>query len=114
MVADRARVNFVSASHVLSRNAKEGVLVLASMAQKCPQAQVIIEGFADPIGNADYNLSLSWRRANAVLGTIESAGFSTVQFVAHSHLTNHNDAVCKHFDVVDRRVEFLVISRALG
>lgn len=114
MVADRARVNFQSASATLSRNAQEGVLVLASLAQNCPQAQIIIEGFADPIGNSAYNLSLSWRRANAVMSTIKAAGFSTENFKVYSHLTDHDDAVCKHFDVVDRRVEFIVVPRTRG
>ncbi|WP_420862385.1 OmpA family protein [Algirhabdus cladophorae] len=114
MVANRARVNFLSASADLTRNAKEGVLVLASMAQRCPQAGIIVEGYADPIGNGDYNLALSWRRANAVIETIKSGGFKTDRFEVHSHLTEHNDAMCQHFDVVDRRVEFIVVARING
>ncbi len=114
MVADRARVNFASGSAELDRYAKESILVLASMAQTCPQARVLIEGYADPVGNAEYNLTLSWRRANVVLEAIRAAGFPTDTFHVYSHLTDHDDETCKHFNVVDRRTEFVVVPRTSG
>lgn len=39
-------------------------------------AQVTVEGFADPAGSSDYNLSLSRRRADAVKGYLVGKGLS--------------------------------------
>lgn len=114
LVAERARVNFGSGSSNLSQGDQEAVLVLAAMAADCPQAKVLIEGYADPNGYSALNLTLSWRRANAVLATIKAAGFSGDGFEVYSHLTDHDDAHCKHFDVVDRRAEFIVVPRLDG
>lgn len=107
-VANRTTIYFDSASSGLDKRSREAAFFLASLAQKCPEARITIEGFTDPKGDPDINLALSWKRANTVLNTIKSGGFSDQSFAVKSHMQKHNDAICPHWDVVDRRVEFVV------
>ncbi len=107
-VANRTTIYFNSSSSALDKRSREAAFLLASMVQKCPEARVMIVEFTDPKGDPAINLALSWKRANTVLNTIKSGGFSTQPFTVKSHMQKHNGAVCPHWDVVDRHVEFVV------
>lgn len=107
-VADRTTIYFNSSSSELDKRSREAAFLIASLAQKCPEARIKIEGFTDPIGDPAVNLALSWKRANTVLRTIKSGGFSDKAFTVMSHMQDHKDEICPHWDVVDRRVEFVI------
>lgn len=106
-IANRTRIYFDSGSTKVSPRDQAAVYQMGALAQRCPEAQIVIDGFTDPKGDPNENLLLSWKRANNVLGVIREAGFNTMQFTTHSHMDNH-PAHCTHYDVVDRRVEFVV------
>ncbi|MGH1367947.1 MAG: OmpA family protein [Maritimibacter sp.] len=106
-IASRTRVYFGTSTAAVPADAKSAIYQMAALAQRCPEANIVIDGFTDPKGDVNENLLLSWKRANNVLATIRDAGFATGQFSTHSHMDNHPD-YCLHYDVVDRRVEFVV------
>lgn len=106
-IAGRTRIYFDSGATTVAPRDRASIYQMGALAQRCPEAQIIIDGFTDPKGDPNENLLLSWKRANNVLGVIREAGFDTMQFTTHSHMDNHPD-YCIHYDVVDRRVEFVV------
>ena len=106
-VAERTPVYFGPASAELDQRGLEASFALASMARTCPEAQVTIVGYSDPSGDPAVNLALSWKRSNAVMDAIRSAGFDVTRFQTTSHLQD-NPGPHRLYDVVDRRVEFTV------
>lgn len=106
-IAGRTRVYFGTSASAVPLDAKPAIYQMAALAQRCPEAQIVIDGFTDPKGDPNENLLLSWKRANNVLAVMKQAGFDTSQFTTHSHMDEHPE-YCIHYDVVDRRVEFVV------
>ncbi|WP_168797747.1 OmpA family protein [Aliishimia ponticola] len=107
-IASRATIYFNSGSAIVDARGKAAAYVLASQVQACPNTSVTIVGHADPTGDANLNLALSWLRANNVLHAITAAGFDPSRFRTHSHLQDHPAKGCEHYDAVDRRTEFSV------
>jgi peptidoglycan-associated lipoprotein len=72
-----------------------------------PTANIIIEGNCDPVGTAEYNMALGWRRANAAqdylmkLG-IEKSRISTVSYGEERLVSQKEDEFWK-----DRRCDFI-------
>lgn len=58
----------------LTPNGMNTVQKLANVLQQNPQRTVLIEGFADSTGAADYNQALSERRASAVQNALQQFG----------------------------------------
>lgn len=110
-IAARTTIYFDTNSAALDLRSREAAYFVAAQIAACPQASITILGFTDPIGDPEANLALSWRRANNVRKAIAEAGFDTAQVAAQSHMQDHPEN-CVHFDVVDRRVEFVVSDRA--
>ena len=48
------------------------VAILAEFMQQNPKSSVIIKGFASNVGNPDYNMQLSQRRAESVAKALET------------------------------------------
>ena len=111
MMASRARIYFGRGSSSLNSSARDHALLVAQMAEDCPEAQVKVLGFSDPTGTEEANISMSWKRANNVIALIGANGFDTHRFSALSHQEVHGPE-CTHFDIVDRRVEFEVVEAA--
>lgn len=104
-VASRTRLYFGAGQTGLSFEARAQALIVARLAKDCPQASISVVGFTDPSGDPDVNLQISWDRANSVLSMLRANGHPIDRFSAHSHNAVHGPD-CKHYDVVDRRVEF--------
>jgi OOP family OmpA-OmpF porin len=60
-------INFANNSVEVPAAAMSEIKVVADFMQAYPAASVIIEGFTDSIGDADYNKNLSQRRADSVM-----------------------------------------------
>lgn len=109
LIAERARITFSAGSTLVTSEGRDRALVMAALAEACPQAHVTILGFTDPSGTEELNLRISTERAENVLNLIRANGYALDRIVARSHVLDHiNGATCPHFDVVDRRVEFIV------
>ncbi|MFT5880775.1 MAG: OOP family OmpA-OmpF porin [Moritella sp.] len=60
-------INFANNSADVPAAAMSEIKVVADFIQEYPAASVIIEGYTDSIGDADYNKKLSQRRADSVM-----------------------------------------------
>jgi outer membrane protein OmpA-like peptidoglycan-associated protein len=58
---------------------------LAGFLKQYPQRNVRIEGYTDSTGNADYNLELSGRRADAVRTSLVGMGVSNDRITTHGY-----------------------------
>ncbi|CUH78266.1 OmpA family protein [Tropicibacter naphthalenivorans] len=110
-IADRSRIYFGPNSTELTPLATSVALQMAAAVQSCPEAKITLMGFADPLGSTESNRLVSLRRAQAVVAVIKAAGFETETFNTVSHLTEDHPDFCQHYDVIDRRVEFVVTDR---
>ncbi|MCO6385071.1 hypothetical protein [Oceanicola sp. 502str15] len=108
-MAHRAQIHFEPGSTELDSRGRAIALILARKAADCPQARITIEGFADPSGNYKLNTRIALARAENTLAHFSRLVGRTEGFSAKSHLTgeSHPD-FCPHYDVVDRRVQFIV------
>ena len=74
--------------------------------KQAPSAQVVIEGYCDPIGTSEYNMALGMRRAESAKSYLVKLGanmnmFSTVSFGEEKLVTQDES----QFEL-DRRCEF--------
>jgi outer membrane protein OmpA-like peptidoglycan-associated protein len=60
------RVNFAFNSATLPASARPMINLIAQLMKESPQVKVRVEGHTDAVGSADYNASLSERRALSV------------------------------------------------
>lgn len=63
-------INFANNSADIPTNAMREIKSVADFMASYPQAEVVIEGYTDNRGDANYNKSLSQRRADAVMQTL--------------------------------------------
>jgi len=66
-VATETSVHFASNRDNLTKDAKEALDQIATNAPNVKDYIFVVQGFTDSIGGADYNYSLSRRRADAVI-----------------------------------------------
>jgi len=75
-------------------------------------ATITIEGFADPAGDADYNMDLGRRRAEAVKAYLVSAGVAEAQLRVDTHGEARNRQINSgawgEEGMANRRVAFVV------
>lgn len=69
----------------LKSSAYPNVTQLARFLQENPERKVIVEGYTDSVGSAQYNLGLSQRRANAVRMALVRAGVDASRVVAQGY-----------------------------
>ncbi len=74
---------FEYGSDQLAENARLSLMKLGLLIMRNPNSRFIIEGHTDSIGSDDYNINLSQRRANAVVGwLVASLKLSTDRIAA--------------------------------
>ncbi|GAA5213253.1 OmpA family protein [Corallincola platygyrae] len=69
----------------LTDAAKNRLSLLAQYLNRNPEMKVHLDGYADPRGNADYNLQLSQARVDAVAQQLFEAGVSADRITSQSH-----------------------------
>lgn len=77
-------VLFGYAEHLPSADAEEALGALAQWLVARPQAQVVLEGHADSMGNEIANFRLSRRRARAIAGSLERGGVATARITVRA------------------------------
>ncbi|WP_297794825.1 OmpA family protein [uncultured Eudoraea sp.] len=74
---DKSGVNFAFDSSDLTPEAKSNLDKVAEIFNEFPDTNLMIQGYTDSVGNDDYNLKLSKRRADVVAKYIADAGVAT-------------------------------------
>ena len=97
----------------LARLTAEGMYAtqkLALLLQQNPQRNVLIEGYTDSVGAADYNQALSERRANAVRGALLEQGVAAERIAMRGYGESYpvaaNETTADR--QLNRRVEIVV------
>ncbi|MDM3888435.1 OmpA family protein [Pseudomonas sp. BCRC 81390] len=69
----------------LKSNAYPNITKLAQFLQENPERKVIVEGYTDSVGSANYNQTLSERRANSVRMALVRAGVDPARIVSQGY-----------------------------
>jgi len=77
---DKSGVNFGFDSADLTTEAKKNLDAVAEVFLEFPDTELMIEGHTDSVGNDDYNMKLSKRRADAVANYLKSKGVTSNRF----------------------------------
>lgn len=89
---------------------------LTAFLVKYPDRNVVVEGHTDSMGNDDYNLGLSQRRANSVRGYLLSQGIAANRLSAEGKgenfpVTTNDTATGRQ---LNRRVEIIISETAIS
>lgn len=105
-------VTFDFDSDVLTPQAKENLAVFAEALKEDEFSKLsfAIEGHTDAVGDEDYNLDLSQRRAEAVVRYLASLGVDVDRAVAKGY-GETRPRTDNPYDAANRRVETRVIAR---
>ncbi len=102
------RVNFGFDSAALPDSAHDMVQVIARLMKESPEVKLRVEGHTDAIGSADYNVSLSERRALSVCEYLVTQGVEPSRLMlvgkGMAEPLSHD-----RFDPANRRVQFVRI-----
>lgn len=90
--------NFDSTTLSKPEDANTSLLLNAEYLKSRPKAQVMIAGFADLKGNADYNLKLGKRRAEVVAGLLTKQGVSVSQLSVVTFGENYTPQSAQYSD----------------
>ena len=99
---------------MLSTQARSTLDEVASVLGEYPKTAVVVQGFTDSTGSEEHNLSLSDRRARAVMNYMVGRGVDVERMVAigygESQPVASNDTT--HGRQVNRRVNVLLKAKA--
>ena len=78
-------VYFDSGSEIVKNDEKEKIdSIVAAINEAGAAVELVVTGFADNVGNAEYNRELSLRRANAVVALLSAKGVATENITTES------------------------------
>lgn len=77
---DKSGVNFEFDSSELTSESKSNLDAVAEIFIEFPDTNLMVEGHTDSVGNDQYNQKLSKRRADAVVGYLQSKGVNSSRF----------------------------------
>lgn len=77
---DKSGVNFNFDSAELTDTAKQNLDAVAEIFIEFPDTDLMIEGHTDSVGNDDYNMKLSKRRAESVVNYLKAHGVTARRF----------------------------------
>ncbi len=105
------KVLFDVDKHQLKRQAQHDLDKLALLLMQYPQMKIEIAGHTDSTGNFIYNMSLSDRRARAVVGFLAEQGIEMERMIANGHGPTQPVASNGTFEgrQLNRRVEFRIL-----
>jgi len=100
------RINFAFNSAVLPESALAMIDRIAQVMQESPEIKLRVEGHTDAVGSADYNLSLSERRALSVAEYLVSQGVEASRLMVVGK--GMTEPVTRNpYEPVNRRVQFM-------
>ncbi len=99
----------------LKAGARRGIVTLADFLREHPNRGVLIEGHTDSVGNAEYNLSLSRRRAEAVKRALVGRGVSAARIIAGGYGEEYPvaDNTLEAGRQQNRRVEIIILDEGV-
>lgn len=100
----KKQVFFANNSSKVSASDMEYIDDVVQVLRRNPELSIVLEGYASPVGNANYNKRLSMRRAEAVQSSLESKGISSARIVAAFKGEDHSGS-----DAHARRVDMSII-----
>ena len=77
---ENSGVYFATAKHDINQKSKETLDKLVSILNEYPETNVLVAGYTDSVGKAEYNMGLSKRRAQAVTNYFISKGLVASRF----------------------------------
>ena len=106
----KGRIRFDTGSAELSRESLALLDHIVVVAQRCKDAEIVIEGHTDNVGDEEDNMDLSKRRAVAVVGYIGEAGIDTSRMTSAGYgqtrpIASNDTAEGR---AQNRRIEFVV------
>lgn len=104
---DKSGVNFAFNSSDLTADAKKNLDAVAEIFIEFPDTDLMVEGHTDSVGNDDYNMKLSKRRADSVVNYLKSKGVASRRFSvkAFGESAPRFDNATKEGQAKNRRVE---------
>lgn len=106
-------VLFETGSADISPGGREELARVADVLRDDPERSIVVEGHTDSTGEADYNLDLSQRRAEAVARFLVEQGLEAGRIAAHGYGEQHpvagNDTAAGREQ--NRRVDIVVLER---
>lgn len=100
----KKQVFFANNSEKLNSNDYAYIEDVAGILKQYPELSVVLEGWASPRGNADYNKQLSMRRAEAVERALLDKGISPARIVSSFRGEDNSTS-----EAMARRVDMTVI-----
>lgn len=99
----------------LKAGARRGIVTLAGFLKEHPNRGILIEGHTDSVGNAEYNLSLSQRRADAVKRALVTRGVSGARIIAKGYGEEYPvaDNTMEAGRQQNRRVEIIILDEGV-
>ncbi len=111
VAAANTDVHFRFDSAALPATADGALQTMARTAQAHPNQRLVLDGHADPVGAAPYNVALSLRRAEAVRDRLIKLGVDSERIVLSSY---GEDAPLGASDAAERRVSMRLTTEAVG
>ena len=111
VAAANTDVNFAFDSSALPSAADARLEAMAQTAKNNPSKRIVLDGHADPIGAAPYNVALSLRRAEAVRDRLISLGVDGERIVISAY---GEDAPIGASYAVERRVSMWLTTDAVA
>ncbi len=107
---DTAKINFQSGKAEIKPNSYELLDNLAGTIKRCPDASFEVAGHTDSVGNIDFNMILSKKRAQAVLDHLSGLGVNVANFNAQGYGPNQPVASneTREGRAQNRRIEFKI------
>ena len=100
------RINFAFNSAVLPDSAHAMIDVVAQVMKESPEIKVRVEGHTDAVGSADYNVSLSERRALSVGEYLVKVGVDPSRLILIGK-GMAEPLTSNRYDPANRRVQFV-------
>jgi outer membrane protein OmpA-like peptidoglycan-associated protein len=111
LTGDSSAIEFAFDSAALSASSRAQIATIADTLVQFPQSRVEVVGHTDSVGSAEYNQSLSERRALAVVDVLEANGVTGQRLSAFA--AGENEPVASNDTdagrAMNRRVEIAII-----
>ena len=106
----KAGVYFATNKYDINSNSKLALDKMVKIFAEYPETNILVEGHTDNVGTAEYNMTLSERRANAVGNFLKAAGIAASRFTIkwYGESQPKVDNSTPQNRALNRRVQFVI------